>query len=148
MKSCYSYFSVLSNSLLNTLEIRFLICNFPKLFLHRNFKIGYTFLHLSRICRNALPQYGSVTEIQWLDLLIENGEILSLDVEKFVGYLWVGLWNLFWKNAGAIWDWLFKTLSWILLSWNRSAATTLLLQICKANRNNFKNCFRNTLRIL
>ena len=38
---------------------------------------------------------GPLIEILYLDLLNLNGVILELDVEKFVGYLRVGLQNLF-----------------------------------------------------
>lgn len=44
-----------------------------------------------------------LTEILYLDLLNSNGGILlKLDVEKFVGYLGVGLQNLFQKIFGAV----------------------------------------------
>ena len=52
-----------------------------------------TFFH------NVVP----LTEILYLDLLNSNGGILlKLDVEKFVGYLGVGLQNLFQKIFGAV----------------------------------------------
>ena len=41
-------------------------------------------------------------------------------MEKFVGYLWVGLRNLFWNNFGAVWDLILciKTRLFKILSWN------------------------------
>ena len=54
------------------------------------------------------------------NLLHLNGGILQLDVEKFVGYLWVGLGHLFWNNFGAVWDFILcmKTRLIKILSWN------------------------------
>lgn len=51
-----------------------------------------------------------LTEILYLDLLNSNGGILlKLDVEKFVGYLGVGLQNLFQKIFGAVKIWFKST---------------------------------------
>ena len=40
---------------------------------------------------------GPLLEMLYLDLLNLSGSILQLDEEKFVGYLLVGFWNLFWN---------------------------------------------------
>ena len=42
-----------------------------------------------------LHNVGRLIEIPYLDWLNLNDGILQLDVEKFVGYLWAGLRNLF-----------------------------------------------------
>ena len=44
-----------------------------------------------------LHNVGPLIEIPYLELLNLNDGILQLDVEKFVGYLWAGLRNLFWN---------------------------------------------------
>ena len=36
-------------------NLRFFILKFQKVFSHRIFKNGYTFLHFLRVCRNVLP---------------------------------------------------------------------------------------------
>ena len=44
-----------------------------------------------------LHNVGPLIEIPYLELLNLNDGILQLYVEKFVGYLWAGLRNLFWN---------------------------------------------------
>ena len=59
------------------LEIRCFIFKFQKLFTHRIFKNGYTFLHFLRVCRNVFPQCGASDWILYLDLLNLNGGYCS-----------------------------------------------------------------------
>ena len=42
---------------------------------------------------------GPLTENLYSNLLTSNDRIHKLDMEKIVGFLWVGLQNLFWNKV-------------------------------------------------
>ena len=41
---------------------------------------------------------------EFVGIFLHNDCILQLDLEKIVGYLWIGLCNLFWNTFGAVRD--------------------------------------------
>ena len=93
LESCYSCFSFLSNFS----QEYILFSSSRSFFLIEFLKTVTLSCIFSKFLGMFFHNVGPLLEMLYLDLLNLSGSILQLDEEKFVGYLLVGFWNLFWN---------------------------------------------------